>query len=32
MCMMLGIDTKEPVRANELMGALYSHGNEHPNG
>ncbi len=32
MCMMLGIDTKEPVRANELMEALYSHGNEHPNG
>ena len=32
MCMMLGIDTKEPVRANELMEALYSHGNEHPTG
>lgn len=32
MCMMLAIDTSKPIVANELLGSLFSHGNDHPEG
>lgn len=32
MCMMLAIDTKAPIEANQLVGALFSHGNDNPDG
>ena len=32
MCMLLAYDTKAPHGANDILSALFSHGNEHPHG